>query len=124
MSEYHPLSVVEVEQRLVRINAALGSAVKELAERRKEELAALREFKRAKAKAMFDPACPEVSRGGATVAERDAWVDDKTEEEWHAHAAAEIARESARDHLNVLREQASTLQTIAAGQRTLMKLGV
>lgn len=121
---YHPLTVIETEQLLRDVNKALGEAVQELRDARKAELEALRVYRRAYRKAMLSEDCPVVSRGNVTVADRDAWVEDQVEEEWFAHQVAEGARDDAKTHLQTVKEQASVLQSIASGQRTLMKLGL
>jgi hypothetical protein len=121
---YHPLTVIETEQLLRDINRSLGEAVRDLRAARQEELKALKAYRRVYRKAMFSEDCPVVSRGTATVADRDAWVEEQVEAEWFAHQVAEGAREDAKNFLQTVKEQASVLQSIASGQRTLMKLGL
>jgi hypothetical protein len=124
MDTYHPLTVIETEQLLRDINTALGEAVQELRAARRKELKALKAYRKGYRKAILSPECPVVSRGNATVADRDAWVEDQIEEEWFAHQEAEFASDDAKTYLKTVNTQASVLQSIASGQRTLMNLGL
>lgn len=65
-------------------------------------------------RAMFNPDCPKVTRGGATVSERDAWVEDRVADEYRAYRIAKVACEAAQDHMRATRDVAATVQSLGA----------
>jgi hypothetical protein len=65
---------------------------------------------------------PKVARGGFTTAERDAWVDSEVADLQFAYDRAVVARESAQDHLRVLRDQAEIVRSLGASVRQAYEL--
>lgn len=124
MDTYTPLSMIQTEQKLLELNEALAEALDDLKAKRDGQVRAEHKLRKAQRSALFDEDCPAVSRGQVTIADRDAWVDDKSDAEWLEYNLAKVQMENAKDHMHAVREQISTMQSIASGQRTLMKLGL
>lgn len=114
MSEhYEPLSPVDIEQKLRGLVNSLAAAYKDLAEARDAEVHAKHAYEAKHRAALLDPNRPRVERGGMTTAERDAWVADRCADQREAYDVAEVVRKAAEDHLRVIRDQASVVQTLA-----------
>jgi hypothetical protein len=114
MSEhYEPLSPVDIERKLRALVNDLALAYKDLAEARDAEVHAKHEFESAHRSALLDPNRPRVERGGLTTAERDAWVGERCSAQKWEYDVAEAVRKAAEDHLRVVRDQASLVQTLA-----------
>lgn len=111
MSE--PLTPVAVESTLRSLVTALTRAQQDLADARDSEVTAKHTYESRRRRAQLDPDRPRVERGGFTVAEFAAWVDDQCVTEREAYEIAEVARKSAEDHLRVTRDQGSIAQTLA-----------
>lgn len=120
MSE--PLTPVEVEAKLRGLVNDMYAAQKALAAARQVETTAEIEYKRAKARAFHHSDCPHVSRGGHTVADRDAWIDRKVMDEWAAARVATTAREVAQDNLRVVLAVAETVRSLGASVRSAYSL--
>lgn len=116
MSE--PLTPVAVEAGLRRLVTDLTRAQQSLADARTAEVEAKHELATAKRRAWFSPDCPTPVRGGATVADRDVWVEQQTADLQQAYDLAVVGRETAADHLRVVRDQAEIARTLAASVRT------
>lgn len=110
MSELTP---VAVEAKLRSLVTELSRAQKALADTRDVEVEAKHTYESQHRAWLLSDDCPAVTRGGVTTAERDAWVAAKVGAEQHAYAVAEAARKAAEDHLRVVRDQASVVQTLA-----------
>lgn len=119
---YEPLSPVDVEQKLRWLSAQLTHAQQALAEARDDEVGKRHQLNAARRRAILSEDCPKVTRGGMTTAERDAWVDDQVPELQLAHDLAAAKRESAQDHLRVLREQAEITRSLGAFVRQAYEL--
>lgn len=102
---YEPLSPVAVEKKLRGLVNALTTAQLALADARDGECDAEIRYKAAHRAAMADPDAPQVARGGATVAEREAWVDSRCATEWEAYRRAQTTRAKAEDLLRITRDQ-------------------
>lgn len=99
------------ERAITNAKNDMGEALKELKASRHTELEAKLAERRARTTAILGGECPKVSRGGWTTAERDAWVERQTLAELEVLDAAVVVRENAVDHLRVVREQASLVQS-------------
>jgi hypothetical protein len=119
MSELTP---VEVEQKLRGLVNEMYAAQKALAAARDTETQAEITYKRAKAAAFHHSDCPHVSRGGHTVADRDAWVERKVMDEWAHARVATTAREVAQDNLRVVLAVAETVRSLGASVRSAYQL--
>jgi hypothetical protein len=117
-----PLNPVQVEAKLRSLVNDLGSAQQALARARDAEVDAKHDYERARRRALLGGDAPKVSRGGFTTAERDAWVDDKTEAAKFAYDKAAVVRETAQDHLRTLRDQAECVRSLGASVRMSYEL--
>lgn len=112
------LTPVQVEAKLLALTNEMYDRQKDLREARDSETAAEVAYKRAKARAFHHHDCPHVSRGIATVADRDAWVDEHVMDEWVAYRIATTAREVAQDNLRVTLAVAETMRSLGASVRS------
>jgi|SRR5450755_450064 hypothetical protein len=106
------------EAALQAFSDALEEARELLAERRDLEVDALAALKAAKRAALLSPECPKVRRNEWTVAERDAWAEDKCADEERAWMLARSARQAAADFLHTTGKQGGFQQSIGASVRT------
>lgn len=113
MPDYEPLSPVDIERKLRELVNNLAAAYKDLAEARDAEVHAKHAYEAEHRAALLDPNRPKVERGGMTTAERDAWVADRAAARKQDYDIAEVIRKAAEDHLRVVRDQASVVQTLA-----------
>lgn len=116
------LTPVDIEARLVGLVTEMTQAQRTLACARDEETQAEIAYKRAKTRAFHHSDCPHVSRGGHTVADRDAWVDSRVMDEWAQARVATTAREVAQDNLRVVLAVAETVRSLGASVRTAYSL--
>lgn len=116
------LTPVAVEAKLLALVNDMYQAQKTLGEARDRETAAEVTYKRAKARAFHHSDCPHVSRGGHTVADRDAWVDTKVMDDWAQARVATTAREVAQDNLRVVLAVAETVRSLGASVRSAYSL--
>lgn len=111
------LTPVQVEQKLFELTVEMYEAQKTLRNARDTETTAEIAHKRAVATAFHSPDCPKVTRGGYTVADRDAWVDQQCMNTWAAMKVATTAREVAQDNLRVILAVAETVRSLGASVR-------
>ena len=111
------LTPVDIEARLLGLIKDAYEARKTLKEAREAETSAEVAYKRAKARAFHHHECPHVARGVATVADRDAWVDEHVMDEWIAYRIATTAREVAQDNLRVVFAVMETERSLNASVR-------
>lgn len=110
MSE--PTTPRSVQDKLRYLTQEMEKAGTALKAARNEEVEAKQTWLSAKRRALLDPDRPRVERGGFTVAERDAWVDDQAADEHQAFMVAEAKRKAARDHLDMLIGQSMTVMAL------------
>lgn len=122
MNHYEPLSPHQIEERLRRCVTELTHSEKQLAQARDVEVEAEQVYQAAKRQAMFSPDCPRVERGSVTVADRDAFVDERCADEYRAYRLAQAALQAAQDHQRTVRDTTSTYQSIASLCRTALSL--
>lgn len=116
------LTPVDVEAKLTALVTEMTRAQRDLAAARDAETTAEIDYKRAKARAFHHSDCPHVSRGGHTVADRDAWIDTKVMDEWAHARVATTAREVAQDNLRVVLAVAETVRSLGASVRSAYSL--
>ena len=116
------LTPVDIERRLRSLVNDLTRAQQALAQARDIEVDRKHELNRERRRALLSQGRPKVERGGFTTAERDAWVDDKVSDLQFTYDKAVIARESAQDHLRVLRDQAEIVRSLGASVRTAYEM--
>jgi hypothetical protein len=107
------LTPPQVEEKLRVLVIDLEQAEAMLAAARDEEVARKHDFKRARRRALLSAKCPKVSRDGVTVAERDAWVEERCSEEMEALGLASVKREAAEDHVKTVRDQSFVVAGLA-----------
>ncbi len=122
MTTPEPLTPLAVEAKLRHLITELTRAQGALAQARDIEVDAKHALGRARRRAMLGGKAPRVARGGTTTAERDAWVDDQVSDLYFAYDRAAVARESAQDHLRVLRDQAEIVRSLGASVRQAYEL--
>lgn len=123
MSEhYEAMSPIGIENWLRTCVTELTNAERDLRTARDEETNADIAYRSAHRRAMFNPDCPKVTRGGYTTAERDAWVDEQCAFQWQQYRLAMTKRESAQDSLRTKRDIATAVQSIGALVRTAYNL--
>lgn len=124
MSEepYEPLSPLDIERRLRWLSNQLTLAQQDLATARDTEVDRKHDLNRERRRWLLSDGRPKVTRDGFTAAERDAWVEDKIEEQQRAYDVAVAARESAQDHLRVLRDQAEIVRSLGVSVRQAYEL--
>ena len=116
------LTPVQIERRLRSLINDLTLAQQMLADARDTEVNAKHSLNRERRKWLLSGQAPKVTRGGFTTAERDAWVDDKVDSHQFIYDKAVITRESAQDHLRVLRDQAEVVRSLGASVRQAYEL--
>lgn len=117
MTTPEPLTPLDIERRLRGLISDLTRAQAALAQARDLEVKAKHELGRERRRAMLSGQAPKVTRGGFTTAERDAWVDDRVSDLQFTYDKAVVTRESAQDHLRVLRDQAEIVRSLGASVR-------
>lgn len=117
MSDYEPLSPLDVEAKLRGLVTEMSNAQKALRSARDAETQAEIAYKKARARAFHAPDVPHVTRGGVTTGERDAWIEQQVEDEWSTFRLATTGREIAQDHLRVVLAIAETVRSLGASVR-------
>jgi multidrug efflux pump subunit AcrA (membrane-fusion protein) len=117
-----PLTPVAIEAKLRHLVGELTRAQSALAQARDLEVDAKHEHDRARRRALLSEKSPKVTRGGYTTAERDAWVDEQVADLRFKYDRAIVTRESAQDHLRVLRDQAEIVRSLGASVRQAYEL--
>lgn len=116
------LTPLDIERRLRWLVTELTRAQTSLAQARDLEVDARHAYERARRRALLSEKSPKVTRGGYTTAERDAWVDEQVTDLRFAYDRAAVTRESAQDHLRVLRDQAEIVRSLGASVRQAYEL--
>jgi hypothetical protein len=116
------LTPVAIESKLKSLVTELSKAQQALAHARDVEVETRHDLNRARRRAMLSASAPRVARDGYTAAERDAWVEDQVDAEQVLYDRAVVARESAQDHLRVVRDQASVVQSLGVFVRQAYEL--
>lgn len=117
MTTPEPLTPLDVERRLRSLVTDLSRAQAALAQARDLEVDARHEYERAKRRALLSDKSPKVTRGGYTVAEQSAWVDEQCADLKFAADKATVVREAAQDRLRVLLAQAEIVRSLGASVR-------
>lgn len=122
MPDPEHLTPLAIEQKLRQLVTELTRAQAALAQARDIEVDKKHEHDRARRRALLSEKSPKVTRGGYTTAERDAWVDEQVTDLRFAYDRAVVTRESAQDHLRVLRDQAEIVRSLGASVRQAYEL--
>ena len=121
MSE-QPLSPIDIETKLRGLVNEMTSAQQSLAHARDLETTTEIALKRARARAFHDDACPRVARGLATVADKEAFVDEHVMDQWEAWARAATATKIAQDHMRTLSAITDAVRSLGSSVRTAYSL--
>jgi hypothetical protein len=113
---------LDVEAKLRSLVNELTRAQVVLREARDAEVDARHEHERAKRRALLSDKSPRVTRGGYTVAEQSAWVDEQCADLRLAADKATVIREAAQDRLRVLLAQAEIVRSLGASVRQAYEL--
>lgn len=118
------LTLGQVIDRLHGVHQDMAVAQRAVRQSRDREVELTEALRMATVRAMLADDCPRPKRGenGVTVADREAWVDQRVSDERFAAAVAEATRKSAEDALRVARDQASVVQSLASLMRAEMSL--
>ena len=116
------LTPVQVEAKLRQLVNDLARAQAALRQARDLEVDARHEYDRARRRAILSDKSPKVTRGGYTVAEQTAWVEQQCEDLKFAADKATVIREAAVDHLRVLLAQAEIVRSLGASVRQAYEL--
>ena len=122
MTTPEPLTALAVEAKLRQLVTELSRAQSALRQARDLEVDARHEYDRAKRRALLSEKSPKVTRGGYTVAEQSAWVDDQCADLKLKSDKATVVREAAQDHLRVLLAQAEIVRSLGASVRQAYEL--
>jgi hypothetical protein len=117
-----PLTPLSIEAKLRQLVNDLARAQIVLREARDAEVDARYEYDRARRRALLSDKSPKVTRGGYTVAEQAAWVDEKCADLKFAADKATVVREAAQDRLRVLLAQAEIVRSLGASVRQAYEL--
>lgn len=109
LEDLTPAKCDEISRKIFNAVAHAQSALR-LA--RKQEVKKKRLHKRARVRLTLAGDCPKVARNGYTTAERDAWVDQKSDSEEFAYEVAKVERESCQDYVAGLRDQGMLIATL------------
>jgi hypothetical protein len=112
-----PLTPLEVEAKLRSLVTDLSRAQAALRQARDEEVDRRHEYDRARRRALLSEKSPKVTRGGYTVAEQSAWVDEECADLKLTADKATVIREAAQDRLRVLLAQAEIVRSLGASVR-------
>jgi hypothetical protein len=117
-----PLTPLAVEAKLRQLVGDLTRAQAELREARDAEVDARHEYDRARRRALLSDKSPKVTRGGYTVAEQSAWVDEQCADLKFSADKATAVREAAQDRLRVLLAQAEIVCSLGASVRQAFEM--
>lgn len=112
-----PLTPLDVEAKLRSLVTDLSRAQAALRQARDEEVDRRHDYDRARRRALLSEKSPKVTRGGYTVAEQSAWVDEECSDLKLAADKATVIREAAQDRLRVLLAQAEIVRSLGASVR-------
>lgn len=123
-ADFEPWTPVDAEKALRWVLRAMLDAQRGLAVARDVEVAAKHEYESAKRRAFFHADCPKPTRGGFTVADRDAFIEKATAEQRESYELATSAKEAAQDHLRTLNAQSVVMSALAKNvQQTYAVVG-
>lgn len=111
------LTPLDIERKLRNLVTDLSRAQGALRQARDLEVDARHEYERARRRALLSEKSPKVTRGGYTVAEQTAWVDDQCDDLKFAADKATVVREAAQDRLRVLLAQGEIVRSLGASVR-------
>jgi hypothetical protein len=122
--DFEPWTPNDAEKALRWVLRAMLDAQRGLSQARDVEVAAKHEYESAKRRAFFTDECPKPTRGGFTVADRDAFIERETAVQRQDYELATAAKEAAQDHLRTLNSQSVVMSALAKNvQQTFSVVG-
>lgn len=109
----NPLSLIEAQQYQRWVLRAMWDATNDLKTVRDLEVEAEAEYLSARRRQFFHEDCPVVIRGGVTVADRDAWVDQQVASEEEKWKLAKATTQAAKDRMDTIRSQSVLISALA-----------
>lgn len=106
------LMPIDCERKLRSLVNEMTRAERALRKARDAEVDAKHLYQAAKRVAFMSPDCPKPTRGGHTVADREVWVEGQCATEERAYDNAVVERQEAQEHVNTVREQATSVQSL------------
>ena len=122
MTTPETLTPLDVERKLRSLVTDLSQAQISLRQARDLEVDARHEYDRARRRSLLSDKSPKVTRGGYTVAEQSAWVDEQCADLKFSADKATVVREAAQDRLRVLLAQAEIVRSLGASVRQAYEL--
>lgn len=118
------LTPAEVERFLNLLNNEIARAQNNLRRARARELDARKIYSRERDRLLLSDECPNVGRasGDVTVAERDAWVNTRIDDELWIYKTARVEREDAESYVWAIKDQIEVLRSIGVLSRQAFDL--
>lgn len=118
------LTPAEVERFLNLLNNEIARAQQNLRRARGRELDAKKIYARERDRLLLSDECPNVGRasGDVTVAERDAWVNTRIDDELWIYKTAKVEREDAESYVWAIKDQIEVLRSIGVLSRQAFDL--
>jgi hypothetical protein len=112
-AHYEPWTPVQVETKLAELMTEVAKAELRMRDLLEAEADARWAYERAHVIASTDPRCPQPTRGGATVGERDSWIRGMVEDEFKGLEYAQLNVTIQKRYIERLGQQASLCQTMS-----------
>lgn len=118
------LTPAEVERFLNLLNNEIARAQNNLRRARARELDAKKIYARERDRLLLSDEAPNVGRasGDVTVAERDAWVNTRIDDELWIYKTAKVEREDAESYVWAIKDQIEVLRSIGVLSRQAFDL--
>jgi hypothetical protein len=118
------LTPAEVERFLNLLNNEIARAQHALSTARRRELEAKKIHARERDRLLLSDDCPNVGRasGDVTVAERDAWINTRIDNELWIYKTAQVEREDAEAYVWAIKDQIEILRSLGVLSRQAFDL--
>lgn len=118
------LTPAEVERFLNLLNNEIARAQHALRIARNRELEAKKIYTRERDRLLLSDECPNVGRASSdvTVAERDAWISTRIDDELWIYKTAKVEREDAESYVWAIKDQIEVLRSIGVLSRQAFDL--
>lgn len=118
------LTPAEVERFLNLLNNEVARAQNNLSRARGRELDAKKIHARERDRLLLSDECPNVGRasGDVTVAERDAWINTRIDDELWIYKTAQVEREDAESYVWAIKDQIEIIRSLGVMSRQAFDL--
>ena len=118
------LTPPEVERFLNLLNNEIARAQHALSKTRNRELDAKKIYARERDRLLLSDECPNVGRASTdvTVAERDAWINTRIDDQLWIYKTAKVQREDAESYVWAIKDQIEVLRSIGVLARQAFDL--